>query len=210
MAMRTMNMLLLGLMIGALVTFLACRAYAQRRQLDKCETCQVIDSFCDELQRDVNELSDSLTVGPSDRLHASTPPRVHIDIGAIVAIESSGNAAAVGDGGRSVGLCQIGQAAWTECVERMGHGSDWGWEWPEDCFDPGVNRVVGNYYINTRIPKMLRAYKLPDTEPMRLACYCWGIGNVRRQYRADGGIHNFPPQVIQYIEKYRAARAAKG
>jgi len=202
-----MNMLLLGLTIGALVTFLAYRACAQRRQLDQCETCQALDSFCDELQRDVDNVEAELSAASTrPRFHASTP--LHIDIDAIVPIESSGNAAAVGDGGRSVGLCQIGQAAWTECVERMGHGSDW--RWPEDGFDPGVNRVVGNYYINTRIPEMLRAYHLPDTEPMRLAAYCWGIRHVRDQYRRDGGIHGFPPAVIQYIERYRAAKAAKG
>jgi len=110
----------------------------------------------------------------------------------------------VGDGGRSVGLCQIGQAAWNDCVERMGHGSDWGWEWPDDCFDPGINRVVGNYYINTRIPEMLRQYGIDDNHATRIGAYNWGIGNLRRAWERHGHdwLAHAPKETQDYVIKY--------
>lgn len=133
---------------------------------------------------------------------------VEINIGAIIQIESSGNPLAVSPVGCR-GLCQIAHVTWLECTAMMGVE----WTWEEDAWDPGCNQAVGNYYMNTRIPQMLRAYDIPDTEATRIGAYNWGIGRLRdawRQYGHDWIAHA-PKETQDYVLKYAAimSRQAK-
>ena len=133
---------------------------------------------------------------------------VEINIGAIIQIESSGNPLAVSPVGCR-GLCQIAHTTWWECTALMGVE----WTWEEDAFDPGCNQAVGNYYMNTRIPQMLRAYDIPDTEATRIGAYNWGIGRLRDAFRRYGHdwLSHAPKETQDYVLKYAAimSRQAK-
>jgi hypothetical protein len=48
--------------------------------------------------------------------------------------------------------------------------------------------------MNTRIPQMLKAYKIPDTIDNRLWAYNAGIGNVKKG--------RLPKETRNYIRKY--------
>lgn len=124
---------------------------------------------------------------------------VEVNMGAIVQIESSGNPSALNACGCR-GLCQISKATWRECTTRMGVG----WAWENDAWDPGCNRAVGNYYINTRIPQMLRHYGIDDNQTTRIGAYNWGIGKLRAAWQTHG--HNWlahaPKETQRYVIKY--------
>jgi hypothetical protein len=126
---------------------------------------------------------------------------VEINMGAIIEIESSGDPRAVSPVGCR-GLCQIAHATWLECTARLGVA----WTWEEDAWDPGCNRAVGNYYVNHRIPEMLRAYDIPDSEATRIGAYNWGIGRLRDAWRQYG--HDWlsyaPNETKDYVVKYAA------
>lgn len=62
-------------------------------------------------------------------------------------------------------------------------------------FDPNVNYKIANWYMNIRIPQMLKAVKLPDTEDNRLWAYNAGVGNVKAG--------KLPKETVGYIQKYR-------
>jgi hypothetical protein len=123
-----------------------------------------------------------------------------IDLDILIKIESDGDADAISPAGAR-GLCQIMEPTWNECVKKM--GKDWNyWE----CWnDPEKNKEIGWYYINRRIPQMLIYYNLWDNKQTRLACYNWGIGNVRyaiEQY-GDDWLDSAPSETKVYIMKYR-------
>ena len=122
-----------------------------------------------------------------------------VDINKIIKIESGGDLTAENKKSGARGLCQIIEPTWGECTRLM--GKDWSWA---DAFDGEKNRAVGNFYMNIRIPQMLKYYKIPDTIKIRLACYDWGIGNVKRAYdKYNAGFLEFAPQETKdYVKKY--------
>lgn len=134
---------------------------------------------------------------------AATPVRVvhkrsnsgDVNMDIIIRIESNGNPNAIGRAGEH-GLCQIIPGTWDECIERMGVD----WSWKEYSFDPIKNRAVGTYYMNTRIPQMLRYYDIPDTIDNRIIAYNAGIGNLIRIHRE---VNSIPYTTCDYLAKYR-------
>jgi hypothetical protein len=126
---------------------------------------------------------------------------VTIDMARIVAIESGGDPRVVSPQGCR-GLCQIAEGTWDECVRRMG-GT---WPWRDDAFDPGINRMVANYYINTRIPQMLKFYGIDDTIATRIAAYNWGIGRLLAAWGDHGEAwpNHAPAETQNYIKQYHA------
>lgn len=107
----------------------------------------------------------------------------------IIQIESGGNPNAYNKESGAIGLCQI-----TPIVLK---------EWNESgqlrflergLYKPEVNRPIGDWYMNTRIPQMLKAYKIPDTIDNRLWAYNAGIGNVKKG--------RLPKETRNYIRKY--------
>lgn len=136
---------------------------------------------------------------PTSDERRETSDGIQIDMDRIIAIESSGNPLAVSSAGCR-GLCQIAEATWNECVQRMGVT----WTWDEDAWQPGENRAVGNYYINTRIPEMLRQYGIDDNHATRIGAYNWGIGNLRRAWERHGHdwLAHAPKETQDYVIKY--------
>ncbi len=115
---------------------------------------------------------------------------LNIDLSTIQSIESSGRADAFNKRSQARGLHQI-----TPIVVK---------EWnnfnpdnklsDEDMFDPKKNTEVADWYMNKRIPQMLKAYKLDDTTENRLWAYNAGIGHVRKGEK--------PQETVDYIKKF--------
>jgi soluble lytic murein transglycosylase-like protein len=124
---------------------------------------------------------------------------IRIDMDRIIAIESAGNPRAVSPAGCR-GLCQIAEGTWIECTARMGVA----WTWDQDAFQPGENRAVGHYYINTRIPEMLRYYGIDDNHATRIGAYNWGIGRLRRAWERYGHdwLAHAPKETQDYVIQY--------
>lgn len=68
-----------------------------------------------------------------------------------------------------------------------------------DLYNPTINVKIGTWYINERIPEMLKTYGLKDTVEARLACYNAGIG-VYKAYKE--GKRKLPKETRDYIKKY--------
>jgi len=124
-----------------------------------------------------------------------------VDLPILIQIESSGNPNAVSPAGAR-GLCQITENTWNECIVYM---KLLDWDYWECWNDPVKNEAVGMFYINNRIPSMLNYYNLPDVIDARLACYNWGIGNVRKAYAKGSLQQSLPKETKNYILKYHIA-----
>lgn len=114
-------------------------------------------------------------------------------------IESDHNPNAISPAGAR-GQYQIMRDTWDECCQLMKVN----WDYDTDWRDPERNRAVGEYYLNKRIPAMLKAYNIPNTQETRLACYNGGICRVKYAYRKDPNTWKvyLPQETQRYIKKY--------
>lgn len=113
-----------------------------------------------------------------------------IDVDKIIQIESSGNAKAISrDGFDSIGLMQI-----SKCVRVEYNQYNKTSYTRSDLFNPDVNIAIGKWYLNKRIPQMLRYYKKPVTVTNIIWAYNAGIGNVVKG--------RLPEITKRYIKKY--------
>lgn len=123
-----------------------------------------------------------------------------IDIKKIIHMESSGRKDAVSPVG-AAGLMQVMPATWEDIAKKIGkyHGFE------KYKFDETANVAIGSYYINTEVPRLLKAFEIPDTVDTRLAAYNWGIGNVKKVYRNYGEEwkNYLPKETSDYLKKYR-------
>jgi hypothetical protein len=114
-----------------------------------------------------------------------------IDMNRIYQIESSNNPKAYNKKSKAVGLGQI-----TPIVLK---------EWnnfnkkdkltTSDLYDSETNKKVSSWYMNKRIPQMLKALKIEDTTRNRLIAYNWGVGNIGKK---------LPKETEDYLKKYGA------
>lgn len=126
--------------------------------------------------------------------------RGDIDIGRIVKIESGGNPQAVNIRTGARGLCQIMRTTWADVCKKTGR--KWSWNM---AFDGVKNKYIAEYYINKEIPRLIRHYKLPDSNEMRLACYNYGVGNCKKLYKkyGRGWCKHLPKETKNYILRYK-------
>jgi hypothetical protein len=68
------------------------------------------------------------------------------------------------------------------------------------------NYTIGEWFMNTKIPKMLGNMKLPDTPRSRVMAYNWGIGHVENYYNGKAKI---PNETYNYIANYENWLAMK-
>jgi len=100
----------------------------------------------------------------------------------------------------ALGHFQFLKGTWNECVSMMGKN----WDWRTGALDYNKSKAVADFYLNKRIPQMLKHYSLPDNIKFRLAAYDWGIGNVKKvweKYGEDWENH-LPQETIEYFAKY--------
>jgi len=114
-----------------------------------------------------------------------------IDVNIIATIESNNTPTAMGKHGE-IGLCQISPCVLKDFnkYNMQGEGLQM-----RQMFDPYDNKIVAGWYLNKRIPQMLRAYNLPITLDNILWAYNAGIGKVKK------GI--LPKETKNYIAKYK-------
>jgi soluble lytic murein transglycosylase-like protein len=119
-----------------------------------------------------------------------------VDVDTVIMIESSGNPMAYNSGSKAKGLMQITPIClreWNKCHIRDGHSGD-------ELYNPAINRKIGSWYLNEKIPIYLRFYNLEDSAENRLMAYNWGIGNLRKYMR--GQYTTIPKETENYIKKY--------
>ena len=125
-----------------------------------------------------------------------------IDIERVITIESSNNPRAYNKKSKARGLCQITPI----CLKDYN-------EWTRstittnELYIPKINYMIGNYYVNTIIPRYLKNYRLPDTTINRLIAYNWGIKNLRTWWRKGRKLSDLPKETLEYIAKYKTLEA---
>ena len=112
-----------------------------------------------------------------------------IDLSAISMIESSGGKRLIGDSNQSLGVYQINVkgalADYNKYVEKTS---------PKQLLNPKKNKEIASWYLNRRIPLMLRFFKKPVTTKNILLAYNCGIGCV---------VENRMPRTSEvYLAKY--------
>jgi soluble lytic murein transglycosylase-like protein len=117
---------------------------------------------------------------------------IEIDMSIIAQIESSNNADAISYRGAKYGrgLLQISEI----CLKEWNMFNKEQYT-TEDLFDKEVNIKIGTWYMNKRIPQMLKHFDKPVTIKNVLISYNAGIA-----YVVNGG--KLPKETVQYIEKY--------
>ena len=118
-----------------------------------------------------------------------------VDMNIIATIESNGNPYAYNPISQARGTYQITPICLNEYNDK--HRDSIIIE--EQLFNPVYNGVVAFWYMNQRIPQMLKYYALQDTIDARLACYNAGIV-VYLKYKQ--GKRKLPNETINYINKY--------
>lgn len=110
---------------------------------------------------------------------------------AVIQIESNWNAKAENKKSGARGLGQITKIALKDYnnLNKEKYTFD-------DMYNPQKNIRVTDWYLNERIPKMLKAYKIPATLENTLASYNFGIGNLKTG-------KNLPPETVDYINKIK-------
>lgn len=134
-----------------------------------------------------------LTVRPqgSDASQISSlSGRVNLQI--ISQIESSNQPHAVGDDGRSLGLYQLSAPVVAEY--NLAHKTSF--KHHSCALDALCSHDVAEWYINERIPQLLRHFKLPVTPTNQIVAYNAGIKAVKRG--------RIPSITRNYLRKYKA------
>jgi len=109
----------------------------------------------------------------------------------IILIESSGNPLAVSPAGCR-GLCQVSQVCLQDYNEYH-KGEEYTFD---EMFEGEKNKAVASWYLNERIPQMIRHYKKEVTVENCLIAYNAGI-----KYVAEG--RRLPRETEDYIKKYK-------
>lgn len=115
----------------------------------------------------------------------------YIDIRKIVFIESSNNPRAHNIQEDARGLCQIRRCVLQEWNAYHSNKT----YCMNDLYDPKVNLEIAEWYLEKRIPQMLRYFKKDVTVKSILICYNAGIDYLVRP-RA------LPRTTTEYIQKY--------
>lgn len=116
-----------------------------------------------------------------------------VDMGKIAHIESSGCKNLVGDNGKALGCYQLhkGVVAEYNQYKRALYRHD-------DVMRPDIGLKIANWYMNERIPNLLKYYGKKDTIKNRIFCYNMGIGNFIKK-----GEENAPRTTKEYYRKYQ-------
>lgn len=113
------------------------------------------------------------------------------DMQKIMIIESSGNPLAFNDRTKARGLYQITPI----CLKEWNNFHSEQFLTPSKLFDPEVNYRVAYWYLNQRIPQMLKYYGMNVDKRSILIAYNFGIGNMVKGKR-------LPTETINYINKF--------
>lgn len=125
-----------------------------------------------------------------NKAQAQNIPCPAVDLDIIATIESSNNPLAYNKKSGAVGMYQITPICLKE-YNAYHRGKEIALN---GLYSPQVARLVADWYINHRIPQMLRFYGLNDNITNRLWGYNAGIGRVKQGF--------MPEETRNYIAKY--------
>ena len=114
-----------------------------------------------------------------------------LNIRKIIQIESNGNPKAYNRKSGAIGLMQITPV----CLKEYNNYNRTNYKML-DMFNAKINIKVGSWYINKRIPQMLKYYKCRVNTRNILISYNAGISYVVNRKK-------LPIETINYIKKYR-------
>ena len=120
--------------------------------------------------------------------------KILIILSIIAQIESGNNPSAYNPKSHAIGLYQITPI----CLKEYNsfHKTKYT---EKDLYEPVINEKIASWYLNKRIPQMLKYYKYPATVENILICYNWGIGNFLKWKERKAEL---PKETKEYIEKY--------
>jgi hypothetical protein len=136
-----------------------------------------------------------MTVGSTLIPRKAEAASSEVDMNKIYSIESSNNPQAHNKSSNAKGLGQITPIVlkeWNNFHPKDKHSD-------ADLFNADTNKKIASWYMNKRIPQMLKAKKLKDTPENRLVAYNAGISKV-------GKI--LPRETQQYLKKYKQQKAS--
>lgn len=116
---------------------------------------------------------------------------ISIRMDAIKSIESSDNPSAYNKSSGARGLYQITPI----CLKEWNNFHKKEQYTPKQLFDGNINEKIAKWYIEVRIPQMLRYYKKDVSIENIIWAYNAGIGYVVKDIK--------PSETVDYIEKYR-------
>jgi soluble lytic murein transglycosylase-like protein len=105
-------------------------------------------------------------------------------------IESSNNTKAYNQHSKAVGLYQIAPI----CLKDYNQYHKLKYT-TKELYNGNINYTIANWYMNKRIPKLLKHYNINDTVNNRLIAYNAGINYLRTNKQ-------LPTETINYIDKY--------
>jgi len=112
----------------------------------------------------------------------------------VYTIESSNRADAHNEKSNAKGIGQITPVVLEEFNELTGSTIK-----PEQLFEEETNMIISDWYMNDRIPDMLKSKGIEDTPQNRLISYNYGIGNL---HKFLNGKVELPKETIDYLYKY--------
>lgn len=114
---------------------------------------------------------------------------IHISLAILILIESSGNPMAWNHLTNARGLLQVTPI----CLVEYNHYHTRKYS-EKDLFNGTINQSIAAWYLEKRIPRMLRHYRKPVN-----------VNNVLTAYNAGikyAGKYNLPTETRNYIDKY--------
>ncbi len=124
-------------------------------------------------------------------------PAEEVNVDAVIEIESGGNPNVYNKSSGAIGLMQITPICLEEYDKYWNKGIKI--THPKELYNKNTNLMVGSWYLNTRIPQMLKAYEIPDTIKNRLIAYHDGIGNLKKYIE---GRRKLGPEMRAYLKRY--------
>lgn len=118
------------------------------------------------------------------------------DIKKIIHIESRGRCSAWNEGEDARGLMQIRSITlqeWNNFHSKELYTS-------QDLFDCAINKKIGTWYFEKRIPQMLRHFGIPNTLFYRIISYNAGIKTAKDFY--EGKRKTLPSTTVKYLKKF--------
>lgn len=130
--------------------------------------------------------SGSITIGDKQE-------KIVINYKVLAQIESNNNSLAFNPKSGARGLYQITPIVLLDYNHRIGIFISFNYD---DLFDINCNYRIAKWYLESRIPQMLKYYRVKDTLENRLICYNAGI-----KYLVDK--KELPKETIEYLKKYK-------
>lgn len=122
-----------------------------------------------------------------------------IDHDAVIQIESSGNPNDENKQSGARGLYQITYkclADWNEQHPNILYSMD-------DLFVPSVNKLIGRWYLDVRIPEYFIKWNIKINDGNLLAAFNWGPTAFHEWYDNGQDMVKLPSETVRYIWKYK-------